>query len=421
MTMTDQRPLDHARQPFNHKMNELVNDVIREATKATGQDRRRTARHDTDELTQIAHLAVLEAQVDAPHLHPDHDRAHLRWTIHQAIDEYIDQTATLSMVSVEDLTRDLAWDGDIGDQVTDAATAVDHVTTMVEAMPTTTGEVVRLVYGLDGADPVDPVDVADILDLGLDLVRVHLWIAERLFRHSSDDGRDRRAAPLSEVEYEAFHRVGDLAWYDLRELNLNNADLRQRDLSQAILSGMNLWGLKLCGARATGINLWGSQLDGADLSGADLRSATMERVSLCGAQLDNADLSQSELWQADLSSASADHTNLAGADLRSANLVGADLTRADLSGADLRGADLRRACLVSAQLTGANLQEANLAGADLRWADLAETDLCWVDLSVADLRGASLLGAVRSPRLDSIMARRAPRPERRATALARTA
>ncbi len=368
---------------------------------------------DREDLVQTAHLAVLEARQEMPHLDPDHDRGYLRWRIAQAIDQDLAAPAGSQTLDLADtsLTGHLVV-GDIGDEVADRDAAAEQVNRMLAGMPADTADVVRLVFGLGGGQPVEPMDVADIFDLSPDEVEGHLWVAECLFRHYAEDRRHRRHHPLTEREYRAFLEAGDLAWYDLRELNLNNAALSGCDLSQAVLSGMNLWGIKLVEATASGINLWGSQLDGADLRRADLRLGFLERVGLCGADLRRADLRGANLWSADLSSASADHAKLAGADLRAADLRGADLTAADLSGTDLRGADLRRARLGGATLVGANLEEADLAGADLRWADLAGANLCWLDLSVADLRGASLQGAVRSPKLEDLHNRRAPRPER---------
>jgi uncharacterized protein YjbI with pentapeptide repeats/DNA-directed RNA polymerase specialized sigma24 family protein len=372
-------------------------------------------RLEAEDLVQIAHLAIFEARVEAPHLDPVHDRNYLEWTVRDAI---ANQLATPSidrarMLSLSDVGRsDDVWGHDVSEEVVERAAASERVAQLLRGLPPDTVRVVRLAFGLDGGAPLDPADVADILDIGPDEVEGHLWVAERLFRHNSEDRRDRRHHPLSEREFQAFRAAGDLAWYDLRDLNLNNADLSHCDLSQAVLSGLNLWGLKLIEAEATGVNLWGSQLDGADLRGADLRLGYLERAGLCGADLRWANLSGANLWQADLSSAEADHSDLSGADLRAANLVGADLTGANLSGADLRGSDLRRARFGGADLSGANLEGAVLGGTDLRWADLSTANLCWLDLSVADLRGASLQGAIRSPKLEVVTARRAPAPQR---------
>ena len=387
----------------------LVDEIV---ASIPARQRRRVGAED---LAQTAHLAVLEARLEMPHLSADHDRDYLAWLMRQAIDELLTQSPGPASVDLERADRvglpDLRV-GDVGDEVVERTDAVSRVHRMLGGIPADTAEIVRMIFGLGGRIPVRPISVARRLGLPVDEIEGHLWVAERLFRHFSDDGRDRRDQPLSEREFQAFRQVGDLAWYDLRDLNLNNADLGRCDLTQAVLSGMNLWGLKLFEARATGINLWGSQLDGGDLRGADLRLGYLERTSLCGADLRWADLSGANLWGADLSSATADYTDLREADLRSANLVGANLTGANLAGADLRKANLRRARLVGTDLQGANLQGADLRGADLRWADLGGADLCWLDLSMTDLRGASMQGAIRSPKLESLMARRVPRPER---------
>ncbi len=372
-------------------------------------------RVDREDLAQIGQLAVIEARVEVPHLDPDHDRDYLQWRIKEAIEEQLAEqrpprSTGLTLVELAE-GPELQTD-DVSEQIVDRAEAAQQVNGMLDRMPTDTVQVVRLVFGLDGGTPVEPSDVADILDLPLDEVEGHLWVADRLFRHFSEDRRLRRQDPLTEREFQAYREAGDLAWYDLRDLNLNNADLGHCDLTQAVLSGLNLWGLKLVESRASGINLWGSQLDGADLRAADLRAGYLERTGLCGADLRWADLSDANLWRADLSSATADYANLARANLQGANLVGVNLTGANLQGADLRGANLRRARLVGADLSGADLQGADLRGADLRWADLAGADLCWLDLSKTDLRGASLQGAVRSPKITDIRTWRVPRPER---------
>ncbi len=391
---------------------DLIDELAAEAVDGIGP--RARGGLDRDDLFQIAQLAVLEARLEIPHLDPVHDRDHIAWRIKQAIDDQLDgDRAGRSRLTLDQAARrpELRAD-DVSEQIVERAEAAHEVNRMLGRMPGDTANVVRLVFGLDGDDPIPPADVADILDLPADEVDGHLWVAERLFRHFSEDRRLRRREPLTEREFQAFREAGDLAWYDLRDLNLNNADLGRCDLTQAVLSGMNLWGLKLVEVRGSGIILWGSQLDGADLRGADLRKAYLERTGLCGADLRWADLSEANLWRADLSSASGDYATLAGANLQGANLVGVNLTGADLSGADLRGANLRRARLVGADLSGADLQGADLRGADLRWADLSGADLCWLDLSMTDLRGASMQGAIRSPKLESLLARRVPRPER---------
>lgn len=392
-----------------HLVDALVAEVVADAVAAS------SGPVDAEDLLQTAHLAVLEARTEAPHLDPVHDRTYLEWRIREAITAQLGSVppAAVQVVSLGQLSgHDDVWDGDVGADVVARAAIADHVHGLLRTMPADTVQVVRLVFGLDGGAPIDPADVADVLDLDPEEIEGHLWVAERLFRHHAEDPRDRRQLPLTEREFQAFRSAGDLAWYDLRDLNLNNADLSRCDVSQTILSGMNLWGLKLIEARAAGINLWGSQLDGADLRGADLRLGYLERTSLCGADLQWADLSEANLWRADLSSANADHASFTGANLSGANLVGADLTGTDLSGADLRGANLNRARLGGADLSGADLEGAQIWRTDLRWADLSGANLCWLDLSVADLRGASLNGAVRSPKLAAVPTKRAPLPQR---------
>ena len=309
----------------------------------------------------------------------------------------------------------LVWDGETSDELVAKVEETTHVQAVVDGMPDDTARVVTLCFGLDGSDAVAPIDVADILDESPEAVMGHLWAAEKLFRHFSADGNHRRMARLTALEFEAFYQVGDLAWYDLRDVNLNNRDLRGCDLSHAVLSGMNLWGLVLAGTTATGINLWGSQLDGANLEDADLAGANLERVVARLVRLGRARLPGANLWAADLIDASADHADFQNADLRAANLSGADLTRANLGGVDLRGANLRGAKLIGADLRAANLQHADLTNADVRWANLHNSDLCWANLSSADLTGATVSGAIRSPklnRLSQLWAARAPKPAR---------
>ncbi len=404
-----------------HDLDTFVAEAVAKARALAGP------RVDADDLEQAAKLAILEVESTMPRLDPDHDFRFLRRRILSALkaevrpflsrgadvvnlDELIEHDGDGTVAEVDWMW--LAWDGETSDEAVTKSELADHVREVVNGMAPDTAQVVRLCFGLDGGDPIDPIDAADILDEPPEVVLSHLWAAEKLFRHFSIDGRDRRLTPMTDLELKAFHRLGDLAWYDLRDCNLNNADLRGCDLSNAVLSGMNLWGVKLAEARAESANLWGAQLDGADLRQADLRSVNLERASLCGADLRRADLSAANLWGADLARASADHADLRGCDLRSADLTGADLTRANLGGADLRGADLRATKLVGAELVGANLQATELAGTDFRWADLRNSDLCWLNLSVADLRGASMQGAIRSPKLKGIFATRAPKPRR---------
>lgn len=387
---------------------------------------------EVDDLQQAARLAVLEVERNMPQLDPAHHLRLLRRKIVDALEAEVRWFANgeADQVNLDELIEDedgadvgpgseerphlirLEWDGETSDEAATKSEVADHVREVIDGMPPDTAEVVRLCFGLDGGDAVAPIDVADILDVEPEVVLSHLWAAEKLFRHFSSEGRHRRLTPMTDLEFRAFYRVGDLAWYDLRNLNLNNADLRRCDVSHAVLTGMNLWGLKLADGRAGNANLWGAQLDGADLTGADLQAANLERASLCGVDLTRADLRSANLWGANLANTRLDHTDLSGADLRSANLCGADLTRANLSGADLRAADLRNSKLIGAELVGANVQGVELAGADFRWADLRNSDLCWSNLSVADTRGASMQGAVRSPKLTGMFAQRAPKPQR---------
>jgi uncharacterized protein YjbI with pentapeptide repeats len=387
---------------------------------------------DAEDLEQAAQLAILEAESSMPRLGVAHDLKFLRRKVVRALKaEIVAFTEKVEVpMNLDDLLDDdnqeeptaaaavaaaplrLAWDGETSDEVVSKNEVADHVREVVDSMAPETAQVVRLCFGLDGGDAVAPIDVADILDEEPEVVLSHLWAAEKLFRHFSADGHHRRLTRMTDFEYQAFYRVGDLAWYDLRDLNLNNADLRTCDISNAVLSGMNLWGLKLAGGTAVGANLWGAQLEGADMHGANLASANFERAGLHGADLRKAKAAEANFWGADLAGVQADHADLRGCDLRSADLAGADLTRTDLSGADLRGANLVRAKLVGADLDGANLQGVEVAGADFRWADLRNSDLCWSNLSAADTRGASLQGAVRSPKMNGMFAAKAPRPQR---------
>ncbi|MGH1489053.1 MAG: pentapeptide repeat-containing protein [Acidimicrobiales bacterium] len=383
---------------------------------------------DTEDLEQAAKLAILEAESNMPRLDVAHDIKYLRTRVVQALKTEIlafNKQDAVSM-NLDDLLEDeteepalvvaspmrLAWDGETSDEAVSKSEITDHVREVVEGMAPETAQVVRLCFGLDGGDAVAPIDVADILDESPEVVLSHLWAAEKLFRHFSADGHHRRLTRMTDFEFQAFYKIGDLAWYDLRDLNLNNADLRECDLSNAVLSGMNLWGVKLAGGNAESANLWGAQLEGADMHGANLSSANFERAGLRGADLRKANASNAIFWGADLAGLAADHADFSGCDLRSANLSGADLTRTDLSGADLRGANLAGAKLVGADLDGANMRGVELAGADFRWADLRHSDLSWSNLSAADTRGASLQGAVRSPKMNGMFAGKAPRPQR---------
>lgn len=389
---------------------------------------------DVEDLEQAARLALLEAKSKALRFGRAGRTPFIRRRVIDALKTEIrtfaspaDDQVTIDAIlqeieEVDDVGTDqagshlsLVWDGETSDELVAKVEETTHVRAVVGGMPDDTAQVVRLCFGLDGSDAVDPIDVADILDESPEAVLGHLWAAEKLFRHFSADGNDRRFARLTALEFEAFHEVGDLAWYDLRDVNLNNRDLRGCDLSHAVMSGMNLWGLVLAGTTATGVNLWGSQLDGANLEEADLAGANLERVVARLVRLGRARLPGANLWAADLTDAAADHADLSSADLRAANLSGADLTRANLSGADLRGANLRGAKLVGADLQAANLQHADLTNTDFRWANFTNSDLCWANLSSADLTGATVSRAIRSPKLNQLnqmWATRAPRPTR---------
>lgn len=383
---------------------------------------------ESDDLLQAAQLAVLETQENARRFGRPVRTRILRRRVVQALKNEIrvferasDKPLNLDVMLEEDddfgidanrPALSLVWDGETSDEVVTKGEVTKHVQEVVEGMPAETAQVVRLCFGLDGTDAVDPIDVADILDESPESVLSHLWAAEKLFRHFSADGMHRRLTPMTSLEFLAFSEVGDLAWYDLRNVNLNNRDLRNCDLSYAVLSGMNLWGVVLAGNKAHGVNLWGSQLDGADLSGADLRGANLERVGARAADFRQAVLLGANLWGADLSHARADHANFTNADLRGADFTGADLTRATFNGADLRGADLRNAKMVGAELVGANLQGTELTSTDFRWANLRNSDLCWSNLSTADFSGATMHGAIRSPKLDRMYGVKAPKPRR---------
>ncbi len=383
-----------------------------------------------DDLEQVAHLAILEAESTMPRLDPSHHLRYLRRRVVTALKAEVkifarEGAAPITLDAlIEDESDDeidssmaierlrLVYDGETSDEAATKTELAAHVREVLDAMPEDTAQVVRLCFGLDGGDSVEPIDVADILDEAPETVFSHLWAAEKLFRHFSNEGRHRRLTPMTDLEFRAFYRIGDLAWYDLRDIHLNNADLQDCDLSHAILSGMNLWGAKLVDSKACHANLWGAQLDGADLRRSDFRSVNLERSSLRGSDIRNANLVGANMWGADLTNARADHADFSGCDLRSADLAGADLTRVNLSGADLRGVDLRKCKLVGAELVGANLQGVDLADADFRWANLRNSDLCWANLSAADLRGASMEGAARSPKMTGMFATRAPRPAR---------
>jgi uncharacterized protein YjbI with pentapeptide repeats/DNA-directed RNA polymerase specialized sigma24 family protein len=400
-------------------------------TKAVAKARTVAGRQvDSEDLEQTARLAVLEAQHSTGGTGRGRDLKYLSRRVTKALKAEIRPFVSTRVGSVsldgliaeDDEAEDvetvapalsLVTDTEAMDEVVYQGELAEHVNLIIEGMPEETAQVVRLCFGLEGDEPVAPIDVADILDEEPEVILGHLWAAEKLFRHFSSEGKHRRLTRMTQHEYLAFSRVGDLAWYDMRDLNLNNADLRPCDLSHAVLSGMNLWGLNLAGGQARNANLFGAMLEGANLAEADLTEINLERAGLRNADLRAATLSNATLWGADLGSVTADHADFSGCDLRSAQLQGADLTRANLTNADLRGADLRGCKLVGAELMGANLQGADLTGADFRWADLRGSDLCWSNLSAADARGASLEGAIRSPKLTSIMATgRAPRPQR---------
>lgn len=383
---------------------------------------------EVEDLEQAAQLAVLETKTNAARFGRGVRTRMLRRRVIQALKNEIrvfakaqDEPVNLDALLEEDddfgldanrPALSLVWDGETSDEVVTKSEVTKHVQEVVEGMPAETAQVVRLCFGLDGTDAVDPIDVADILDESPESVLSHLWAAEKLFRHFSADGMHRRLTPMTSLEFQAFSEVGDLAWYDLRNVNLNNKDLRNCDLSYAVLSGMNLWGVVLAGNKAHGLNLWGSQLDGADLSGADLRGANLERAGARAADFRNTILLEANLWGADLSNIRADHADFSNADLRGADLTGADLTRANFNGADLRGADLRNAKMVGAELVGANLQGTELASTDFRWANLRNSDLCWSNLSTANLAGATMHGAIRSPKMTGMYVAKAPKPRR---------
>lgn len=409
----------------------LDQDLQRFVAKAVGKAKHLAGHQlEIDDLEQVAQLAILEAKSNMPRLDSDHHLRYLRRRVVAALKAEVTIFAkegtgpiTLDTLIEEEVDAEtstpvggerlrLAYDGETSDEAVTKTEVAEHVREVVDGMPEDTAQVVRLCFGLDGGDAVAPIDVADILDEAPETVLSHLWAAEKLFRHFSSDGMHRRLTPMTSLEFQAFYRVRDLAWYDLRDLHLNNADLRACDLSHAVLSGMNLWGAKLSDGKACYANLWGAQLDGADIRQGDLRSVNLERSSLRGALLSRARMAKANLWGADLTNVAADHADFSGCDLRSVELVGADLTRANLSGADLRGAVFRKCKLVGAELAGANLQGVDLADSDLRWANLRNSDLCWANLSAADLRGASMQGAVRSPKMTGMFAGRAPRPAR---------
>jgi uncharacterized protein YjbI with pentapeptide repeats len=259
-------------------------------------------------------------------------------------------------------------------------------------------EMIRLRYALDGGDPLEPVDIADILDESPEQVADCLQQVEMLYRHCVGHGRQRRQEPMSVDAIPDYALTKDLAWYDLRDIHLNNARLAGFDLTNSVLSGMNLWGLDLRKAVASGASFWGSHLEGADLAQADLRLAIFERASLDGADLRHANLRQANLWGASLVGADLRNADLRGANLSGAMLCGADLSGADLSGADLRQADLRGANLQGATLAHANLQKSDFSRADLRNANLTKADVCWALMTGTDTRGASMRGAVRAVR-----------------------
>lgn len=384
---------------------------------------------DREDLAQAAQLALYEAAGQIDDVDPDKRETYVRRQVAAAVkrearsfgvssltlEQLIDSNDVRESPRFDESTlteRFSAWDGNIGDEVVDSNEIATHVQTVLRAMPTEMAKAVSLRFGLDGHDELDPADVADIMDLEPGSVQRHLWAAEKMFRHFSAEGHLRRRMPLSSEEFAAFRGGRDFAWYDLREVDLNNAQLELFDLRHAQMAGMNLWGASFFKSNLAGANLWGAQLDGADFQQADLSDTTLERSSFCGANLRLVDATGANLWGAFMVGAKLEHADLRGADLRSTNLAGVNLSRTNLVNADLRGANLRGCNLDGTSLAGANLQGADLSNASLLGTDLRNTDLCWTNLFGADTDGADMTGSVRSPGLKSMYAGKAPRPRR---------
>lgn len=150
--------------------------------------------------------------------------------------------------------------------------------------------------------------------------------------------------------WNAWRKENEYTSPDLREINLAFSDLRTVDLSDCVLLQ-------------------------ADLGDSDLREANLRDADLVGANLQNANLANADLARADFT-----HSTLLGANLSWTRLVYSFLTEADLLGADLTGADL----------SNADLSRADLIGCDLRFAKLLRNALFETDFHGATFGETSI-------------------------------
>ena len=100
-----------------------------------------------------------------------------------------------------------------------------------------------------------------------------------------------------------------------KAVNLAFTDLRNVDMSGANLRDATLHGVNLVGAHLEGADLTGAKIHGAELNGAFFDKAIFDRASLYASVLDHARLVGASLRGARLEAASLASTNLGGADL----------------------------------------------------------------------------------------------------------
>ncbi len=169
----------------------------------------------------------------------------------------------------------------------------------------------------------------------------------------------------------AYLEAADLAFTNLKEIQLNGANLRGANLQGAYLRATKLEGADLSRANLEDVDLWQAALKGANLRGANLHKAYLSEADLRGADLRETDLRE---------------TYLKGADLRLAYLQGAKIDWKTEFDAKWRLVwqilnqhdvpfDLRNQNLQEANLIGADLRNLNLTGVDLRGAIYDETTL----------------------------------------------
>jgi len=187
----------------------------------------------------------------------------------------------------------------------------------------------------------------------------------------------------------SFTTCVDLAFSDLRGIDLTGANMMNVDLSGSWLDGAMLRAADLSDSIAyrasfVGADLSEAKMNGIDLSESDFRGALLPHADLTGASFSLTNFERATMTNAMLPEAVLSQTIFRQADMSGVDLQKCDATAADFSGANLAGADASTAVFRNANLKHCKIDHAVFAQADVSGADFtgstgfATADFSWV-------------------------------------------